>query len=437
MSTGFLYADDSLVCDGVALEDIAARFGTPTYVYSEATIEANWRAFEGAVGGAVRARGGAAQICYALKANPHLALLSHLQTLGAGADLVSGGELARALAVGIVSERIVFSGVAKRDDELAAALDAGILQFNIEDEGELASLNALAAERGVCQAVALRLKPEVAAATHDKTATGRASDKFGLSSECILRLAHSWEQFPALELAGLAVHIGSQLESLQALRHAWSKTIELGETLCATGRHALQRLDLGGGLGLKGDLAAYAEAAGEAAAHFAKGARARGCERPLLLFEPGRRIVGNAGGLLTRVVRRKEDSGHRFILLDAAMNDLIRPALYGAEHRLLPVRRRHAQAAADALPLTLAGPVCETGDTFAHALVGEAATEPAMLEPGELALFEHTGAYGATMASSYNTRPRAAEVLVRQGTAFEITARESVEALLARERKLA
>jgi len=386
LQNGELYAED------VPLARIAEAVGTPVYVYSRATLERHARVFrEGLVGV------GPAHFAFAVKANPNLAVLRVMQREGFGADVVSGGELARALASGMPARDIVFSGVGKQHHELVQGLDAGIGQFNIESEEEGAELSEIAAARGVRACCALRVNPDIDAGTHDKISTGKADNKFGVpinrAQEIYARLA----TLPGLEMRGLAVHIGSQLSELKPLELAFEKLGALLANLRSTG-HAVTHVDLGGGLGVP---YRASEVMPSPAEYGAMVARVTHGWDVTLMFEPGRVIAGNAGVLLTRVVRVKRGLNHPFVIVDAAMNDLARPAMYGAWHDFEAVRPSNRRMTAN-----IVGPICETGDTFAMGRDIEG------VEAGDLAIFRTAGAYGATMASSYNSRGFVAEVMV-------------------------
>ncbi|MCS6986967.1 MAG: diaminopimelate decarboxylase [Sphingomonadaceae bacterium] len=387
---GELHAED------VPLTAIAEAVGTPVYVYAEATIVRHFRVFRQALEAAGIDR---PLVAYAVKANPNLSVLAALAREGAGADVVSEGELHRALAAGVPPGRILFSGVGKTQAEMAAALQAGILQINVESEEELAELSQVATALGRRAPVALRVNPDVDARTNPKIATGRGEAKFGIPRDRILAAWAQAEALPSLAPTGLAVHVGSQLTDLAPFAAAIRVMGELLAALRSAG-HAVRRVDLGGGLGIPYDPslpapptpADYARLVAQATAGW-------GVE---LAFEPGRLVVGNAGVLLSRVVRVKRGATRTFVVLDAAMNDLIRPTLYGVFHHIRAVRPRPGVVNA-----TFVGPVCETGDTFAE----DRATTP--LEPGDLVALMTAGAYGATMASTYNSRPLVPEVLVR------------------------
>ncbi len=398
--TGFGYRDDLLHIEAVALPRIAAAVGTPFYGYSTAELIRRYRAFADAFAGQP------VTICYALKANSNLAVIRTLARQGAGMDVVSDGELRRALAVGVPAERIVFSGVGKTAAELTAALDAGIHQINVESAGELVELSALAAARGIAAPIAIRVNPDVDAGTHAKITTGRKENKFGIDIDDAVEAFRLARSLPGLDPVGVAVHIGSQLTSLAPYRTAYARIAELVGVLRADG-FALPRLDLGGGLGITyrdeqpPDLAQYATLVREAVGPL-------GCQ---LTIEPGRALVGPAGLLVSRVIGVKHGRTRTFLIVDAAMNDLIRPALYDAWHDILPVRLPPDGAAP--IEYDVVGPVCESGDTFAR-------QRPLPeLAAGDLIAFAAAGAYGAVMSSSYNTRPPAPEVLI-DGNRFAI-----------------
>ncbi|MEN7535758.1 diaminopimelate decarboxylase [Aurantiacibacter flavus] len=410
LRNGEMFAED------VPLARIADEVGTPVYVYSRATFERHARVFREGLAGLERKP----HIAFAVKSNPNLAVLSLLGREGYGADVVSGGEMARAIAAGIPAADIVFSGVGKTARELAKGLDEQIGQFNIESEEEGVELAQIAAEKGVTAPCALRVNPDIDAGTHEKISTGKKDNKFGVpidrAGEIYARLA----ALPGLEMRGLAVHIGSQLSELAPLEAAFLRLGELLGEIRAAG-DTVTHMDLGGGLGVpykKGE--AYPSPAdyGAMVARVTKGWDAT------LMFEPGRVIAGNAGVLLTRVIRVKRNANRDpFVIVDAAMNDLARPSLYGAWHDFDAVRPSGARMVAN-----IVGPICETGDTFATGREIEA------VGPGDLAVFRTAGAYGATMASSYNSRGFVAEVMV-DGEEFAVVAdRILPEAITAAER---
>jgi diaminopimelate decarboxylase len=413
--SAFAYRDGVLHAEGVPLGRIAEAVGTPAYVYSSAAIEAAYGGFAAALDGLP------ATVCYALKANANLAVIRTLADLGAGADVVSDGELRRALAAGVPARRIVFAGVGKTRQEMAAALDAGILQFNVESEPELEALNQLAAARGLRAPVALRVNPDVDAATHAKITTGRKINKFGIDIDQVRRIYARAATLPGIAAEGVAVHIGSQLTTLEPFRAAFTRLAGLVEALRGDG-HRIRRLDLGGGVGIR-----YHDERPPAPAEYAAVVRDcvghLGCE---LIFEPGRLLVGNAGVLLGRVIYVKDGGARRFVIVDVAMNDLLRPSLYDAYHEILPVLRPDRDA--PSRPVDVVGPVCETGD-----LLAEQRPLPPLVTDDLLA-FCSSGAYGSVMASTYNARLPAPEVLVK-GTAFAVVrARPTHDDLIAQER---
>jgi diaminopimelate decarboxylase len=415
--------EGELWCEGVKLTDIAREVGTPAYVYSTATIERHFTVFRDAVKSR-SAELGDPLVAFAVKSNSNRSVLAVLAGLGAGADTVSEGEIRRALDAGVPGERIVFSGVGKTDRELAFALDAGVFQINVEAEPELERLARVAAEKGVRAPFSIRVNPGVGAGGHAKITTGGKGDKFGVSPEEALRLYAGATQTPSLQPMGLACHIGSQISDLTPLADAFGLMKRMVLQLRGEG-HAVHRLDLGGGLGVPyfnqpdpPSPQAFAEVAAQAA----------GGLDVQYVFEPGRVIVANAGVLLSRVIHIhcRPDGGRRFLVLDAAMNDLMRPALYDAYHDLRPVK---ARAGAAETVYDVVGPVCESGDTFAR---GRALPE---FEAGDLAAFMTAGAYGAVMANEYNTRPLVPEVLVKGDAFAVIRRRPTYDEMFAREPK--
>jgi diaminopimelate decarboxylase len=407
---------EALFCEDVPLADIAAAVGTPVYVYSTATLERHFQVFRDAF------RGRKPLIAYAVKANPNLSIIAALARLGAGADTVSEGEIRRALAAGVPPERIVFSGVGKTDREIGFALDAGVSEINVESEPELDRLAAIAAEKGARAVIAIRVNPDVEAGGHAKIATGKADNKFGVSFSEAERLYAKAAAHPHLQPVGVACHIGSQITDLQPMEAAFRKMRGLVERLRASGL-SVTRLDLGGGLGVP-----YFDAP-EPPSPAAFAAMVEGVVDGLdveLAFEPGRVLVANAGVLLSRVIHVHErPEGTRFLVLDAAMNDLIRPAMYEAFHDIRPV----SAPAPDAPQIVydVVGPVCETGDTFARA------RPLPPLKAGDLVAFMTAGAYGAAMASEYNARPLAPEVLVKGARFATIRPRPTYDEMLSRE----
>ncbi|MBB3347935.1 diaminopimelate decarboxylase [Sphingomonas sp. BK069] len=410
----FHYRDGELWCEGVPLARIAADVGTPVYVYSANAFRDHARAFRAGLAG-VRD----AHLAYAIKANPNVAVLRLLAAEGYGADVVSGGELARALAAGMPADSVVFSGVGKTEAELVRGLDAGIGQFNLELEEEGEALARLAAARGITARAVLRVNPDVDAGTHAKISTGRKENKFGVPIDQAPAMFARLAELPGLSLEGVAIHIGSQLFDLAPLEAAYHRVGELVATLRAGG-HRVTRVDLGGGLGVR-----YKE--GDTPRSPADyGAMVERVTRDwdvTLMFEPGRVIAANAGVLLTRVIWVKPGVVNPYVIVDAAMNDLARPALYDAWHDFDPVVPSGERVTAN-----IAGPVCETGDTFAMA------REIDRVAKGDLAVFRSAGAYGATMASTYNSRALVPEVLV-DGDRFAVVAdRIAAETILAAER---
>ncbi|HRK71358.1 MAG TPA: diaminopimelate decarboxylase [Micropepsaceae bacterium] len=411
----FGYRNGRLYAEDCAIEDIAAKVGTPFYCYAHATLVRHFSVFKEAVPEG-------SLIAYAVKANGNLAVVSALGRMGAGADVVSLGELKRALAAGIPPQRIVFSGVGKTRVELEAALDAGIYEINVESAPELELLAEIAAEKKTRATIAIRVNPDVDALTHAKISTGKGENKFGVPMADVLTLAARAREWPQIDLAGLAVHIGSQITDLSPLEDAFTRIRALAISLRAAG-HGITRIDLGGGLGVP-----YVTGNQPPPDPAAYGAMVRRIFAGLdvqLIFEPGRLIVANAGILVARVIRVKCGATRDFVILDAAMNDLIRPALYDAHHDVVPVRepeRNAPWAEADVV-----GPVCETGDTLASG------RRLPPLSEGDLVAILSAGAYGAAQASEYNTRPLVPEVMVK-GTDFAIVRdRPRYEDILARD----
>ena len=392
----FLYRDGILHAEDVPLPDIAAQVGTPFYCYSTATLTRHFHLFEQALAGMDHL------ICYSVKSLSNQAILRTLARLGAGMDVVSGGEYRRARAAGVPGDRIVFSGVGKTPEEMALALNDGIRQFNVESEAELAILSDIAMEMGVTAPITLRVNPDVDAKTHEKIATGRKEDKFGVPISRARDIYAQAAQLPGIEVVGVDVHIGSQLTDLAPFEAAFTRVADLTRALRADG-HDIRRLDLGGGLGIP-----YTTSNETPPLPLDYGAmiqRVLGDLDVEVEIEPGRLIAGNAGILVAQVIYLKQGEGRDFLILDAAMNDLIRPAMYGAHHDIVPLDQ--AAAGAEALPHDIVGPVCESGDTFAKA------RPMPPLEAGALVAFRSAGAYGAVMASEYNTRPLIPEVMVK------------------------
>ena len=412
----FLYRDGILHAEDVPLPEIAAEVGTPFYVYSAATLTRHYRLFEEALAGLPHL------ICYAMKANSNLAVLKLLGDLGAGMDVVSGGEYARARAAGIPGGRIVFSGVGKTRAEMRLALEGGIRQINVESEPELLALSELAVAMGVTAPVALRVNPDVDAKTHAKIATGKAENKFGIPIARAPAIYAEAAALPGIEVVGIDVHIGSQLTDLAPFEAAYRKVAGLAQALLAAG-HPIRRLDLGGGLGIpyvRDNTAPplpleWGEVIRRTVGHL-------GLE---VEIEPGRLIAGNAGLLVASVIWLKRGEGRDFLILDAAMNDLVRPAMYDAWHDIVPVIE--PAPGVERAPFDVVGPVCETGDTFARDRLLPPLTE------GALVAFRSAGAYGAVMASEYNSRPLVPEVLVSGDHFAVIRARPTYDDLIARD----
>ncbi len=412
----FNYHAGELHAEDVPLSRIAAEVGTPVYVYSAATLTRHFGLFRQALAWTDHL------VCFAVKANSNLAVLKLLGDLGAGMDVVSGGEYARARAAGVPGDRIVFSGVGKTLAEMRQAIEGGIRQFNIESEPEMRALSALAAGMGAVVPVAVRVNPDVDAKTHEKIATGKSENKFGIPIARAREVYAEAASLPGLRVVGVDVHIGSQLTDLDPYRAAYAKVADLTRALRADG-HAITRLDLGGGLGIpyRRDNNApplpleYGQVIRETVGDL-------GCE---IEIEPGRNIVGNAGILLSQVIYVKQGEGRDFLIVDAAMNDLARPAMYGAHHDIVPVIEPAVGAAVR--PFDVVGPVCESGDTF------QKGADLPRMAAGDLVAFRSAGAYGAVMASEYNSRPLVPEVLVRGDHFAVIRTRPTFEEMLARD----
>jgi diaminopimelate decarboxylase len=403
--SAFEYVDGALVAEQVPLAAIAAQFGTPCYVYSRAAIEAAWREYDAALSPLPHL------VCYAAKANANLAVLDVLARLGSGFDIVSGGELARVIAAGGDPARTVFSGVGKTDAEMVQALDAGILCFNVESEAELHRLAQVAGSRGRRAPVSLRVNPDVDPRTHPYISTGLRENKFGIPIDAAMRLYATAAALPSLEPVGVDMHIGSQIVELGPFRDAARKLLDLVDRLAAAGTR-LTHIDLGGGLGVR-----YRDEQPVSLPAYAAMVRELLAGRPQrLLVEPGRRLVADAGVLLTRVIDLKRDREHRFAIVDAAMNDLLRPALYEAWHGVDPVHPRDGPFER----WDVVGPVCESADFLAR-------DRDLALAPGDLLAVRTAGAYGMAMSSNYNARPRAAEVLI-DGSAVHLARRRETVA---------
>jgi diaminopimelate decarboxylase len=412
--SAFAYRDGELYAEGVPLSALAQRYGTPTYVYSRATLQHAFHRFDDAFAGTAHL------VCYAVKANSSLAVLDVFARMGAGFDVVSGGELARVLAAGADPSRVVFSGVGKTAAEMHAALAADILCFNVESAAELDRLAEVAATMRRRARVSLRINPDVDARTHPYIATGLEANKFGIAHADAIALYRRASTLSSISVTGIDCHIGSQITDLGAFVEAAARIFELVDRLEADGI-ALSHVDLGGGLGVR-----YRDEEVIAIDAYAAALRkAAGTRRHALLFEPGRLLVADAGVLLTRVEYLKRGGSKNFAIVDAAMNDLLRPALYDAWHRVDPARPRNAPAD----EWEIVGPVCESADFLAR-------SRQLALEPGDLLAIRSAGAYAMAMSSNYNTRPRACEVLVDGEIALQIRERERVEDLYALERRL-
>ncbi|WP_433689980.1 diaminopimelate decarboxylase [Pseudomonas monteilii] len=407
----FNYRDGELFAEGVALSAIAEQFGTPTYVYSRAHIEAQYRSYTDALQGAEHL------VCFAVKANSNLGVLNVLARLGAGFDIVSGGELERVLAAGGRADRVVFSGVGKTREDMRRALEVGVHCFNVESTDELERLQVVAAKMGKVAPVSLRVNPDVDAGTHPYISTGLKENKFGIAIADAEAIYVRAAQLPNLEVVGVDCHIGSQLTTVEPFLDALDRLLVLVDRLAECGIH-LRHLDLGGGVGVR-----YRDEQPPLVADYIKAIRERVGTRDLaLVFEPGRYIVANAGVLLTRVEYLKHTEHKDFAIIDAAMNDLIRPALYQAWMGVSAVKPRAGEGRA----YDLVGPICETGDFLGKDRVLN-------LAEGDLLAVQSAGAYGFVMSSNYNTRGRCAEILVDGDQAFEVRRRETIAELYAGE----
>lgn len=412
----FLYKNGVLHAEDVAIPEIVASVGAPFYVYSTATLTRHFQLFDDALADMDHL------VCYAMKAASNQAILQTLAKLGAGMDVVSGGEYARARAAGVPGDRIVFSGVGKTRDEMRMALSGGIRQFNVESEPEMVVLSAVATESGVKAPITIRVNPDVDAKTHAKIATGKSENKFGIPISRAREVYAQAAALPGIDVIGIDVHIGSQLTQLEPFELAYQKVAELTETLRADG-HNIRRLDLGGGLGIP-----YTRSNEALPLPTDYGAMVKrvlghlGCE---IEIEPGRLIAGNAGLLVSEVIYVKEGEDRKFLILDAAMNDLIRPAMYDAHHDIEPVIE--PRAGAERATYDVVGPVCESGDTFAKG------REMAQMNAGDLVAFRSAGAYGAVMSSEYNTRPLIPEVLVNGSEFAVIRSRPSFDEIINRD----
>jgi diaminopimelate decarboxylase len=413
----FDYRNGVLHAEAVSLMELAETVGTPFYCYSTATLERHYRVFSEAFAGEKTL------ICYAMKANSNQSVLRTLAKLGAGADVVSGGELKRALAAGIPAEKILFSGIGKTEAELRAALAADILCINVESEPELELLSHLASEQGKTARISVRVNPDVDAGSHAKISTGKSENKFGIPLTQARDVYARAAKLPGIRVTGVDMHIGSQITDLSRMETAFRILAELVQTLRADG-HAISHIDFGGGLGIPYHADREAPPLPSAYAAMVKRVTHNlGCT---LMFEPGRMIVGNAGILVTRVIHVKQGEAKKFVIIDAAMNDLIRPTLYEAHHDILPVRA--APQGAPQITADVVGPVCETGDYLA---LGRSMPEP---KAGDLLAIMTAGAYGAVQSSSYNTRALVPEVLVNDDQFAVVRPRLEVDALIALDR---
>ncbi|MGH1331865.1 MAG: diaminopimelate decarboxylase [Paracoccaceae bacterium] len=412
----FLYRNGALYAEDVSLAQIAAQVGTPFYCYSTATLTRHIEVFNEALHGMEHL------VCFAMKSNSNQAVLRLIAGLGAGVDVVSQGEYLRAKAAGFPGDRIVFSGVGKTREEMRIALEGGIRQFNIESEPEMRALSEVATGLGKVAPITIRVNPDVDAKTHAKIATGKSENKFGIPIAKARAVYAEAAALPGLEVVGIDVHIGSQLTDLAPFEAAYTKVAELTEQLRADG-HNIRRLDLGGGLGIPYERSntapplpmEYGDVIRRTVGHL-------GCE---IEIEPGRLISGNAGIMVSSVIYVKEGEGRDFLILDAAMNDLIRPAMYEAHHDIIPLNE--PEAGAEQAKYDIVGPVCESGDTFA-----KQRDMPALAE-GDIVAFRSAGAYGAVMASEYNSRPLIPEVLVHGDQFAVIRARPSYEEMINRD----
>ncbi|WP_413872767.1 diaminopimelate decarboxylase [Albidovulum sp.] len=412
----FLYRNGVLHAEDVPIPEIAAAVGTPFYVYSTATLERHYRLFEEALDGLPHL------ICFAMKSNGNLAVVRTLARLGAGIDVVSAGEYLKARAAGVPGERIVFSGVGKTREEMRTALEGGIRQFNVESEPEMRALNEVALSLGVRAPIAIRVNPDVDAKTHEKIATGKKENKFGIPIGRASEVYAEAAALPGLDVVGVDVHIGSQLTDLAPFEEAYAKVADLTRRLRAEG-HDIRRLDLGGGLGIPYERTNVAPPLPlDYGAVIRRTVGDLGCE---VEIEPGRLISGNAGLMVAGVIYVKSGEERDFLILDAAMNDLVRPSMYGAHHDIVPVIE--PAPGVEPHPYDIVGPVCETGDTFArHRLL------PPVAE-GDLVAFRSAGAYGAAMASEYNARPLIPEVLVLGHQFAVIRARPTYDEMIKRD----
>ena len=412
----FLYKNGQLHAEDVAISEIAASIGTPFYCYSAATLARHYNLFTEALSPLPHL------VCFAIKSLSNVAVLKLLGDLGAGMDVVSGGEYLRAKAAGVPGERIVFSGVGKTRDEMRMALTGGVRQFNVESEPELRALSEVASSMGVVAPITIRVNPDVDARTHAKIATGKKDNKFGIDIDRAPAVYAEAARLPGLAVIGIDVHIGSQVTELEPFEQAYLKVADLTLRLRAEG-HTITRLDLGGGLGIPYTRTNEAPPLpSDYGALIKRTVGHLGCE---IEIEPGRMISGNAGILVSKVIYVKNGASRDFLILDAAMNDLIRPSMYDAHHDIEPVVQ--PAPGAESMPFDVVGPVCETGDTFARG------RQMAALAEGDLVVFRSAGAYGAVMASEYNTRPLIPEVLVKDDHFAVIRPRPTFDEMINRD----
>jgi diaminopimelate decarboxylase len=411
----FSYRNGVLHAEDVGIREIADRIGTPFYCYSTATLERHYKVFSEAFSDVD------ARICYAMKANSNQSVITTLARLGAGMDVVSGGELTRALMAGVKGRDIVYSGVGKTEAEISAAIDAGVFSVNVESRSELAMISKIAQQKGAIASVSIRINPDVDARTHAKITTGKAENKFGISYADARHFYHEAASLPGVSVSGVAMHIGSQIGELEPFEIAFRLMVRLIGQLRADG-HDISHVDLGGGLGIpyfEDDNLPHPRAYAEMVQRVFDGIGAT------LVLEPGRLITGNAGILVTSVINVKHSATKSFLIVDAAMNDLIRPTLYEANHDLIPEREG---GYLDGRSYDVVGPICETGDYLAKSRYLPE------LAPGDLIAILTAGAYGAVQSGTYNTRPLAAEVLVRKNDFFVIRPRQMIEELIGLDR---
>lgn len=409
----FQYQDGTLFAENVSLETIAKEVGTPVYVYSTATFVRHYRVFSEAF------TGHDTLICYAMKANSNQAVLATLAKEGAGADVVSAGELKRALAAGIPADKIVFSGVGKTRDEMAFSLKAGIKQFNIESEAELDQLNDVAGSLGLIAPVSVRVNPDVDAKTHEKISTGKSENKFGIPWHRSTDVYKRISELPHVEGVGVDLHIGSQLTDLEPFKLAFAKVVDLVKELRTAG-HNITHIDLGGGLGIPYE--AGVEAPPSPGSYGKMVSEVLGDLDCSIIVEPGRLIAGNAGILLSEVIFEKTNDDKRFYIIDAGMNDLVRPAMYDAHHEILSVKEPNSP---EQVTVDFVGPICESSDVFAKN------RHSTPLEAGDLVALKSAGAYSAVMSSTYNSRPLVPEVMVNGSDYAVVRKRQSIEELIA------